>query len=230
VLPSRLDPVLRLVRALGGEILDLLAPRECTACAAPHPTDPKDVAPPIFCATCANSLVPADDPPPGVVVPYAHGGALAVAIHRAKYGKEPLFASALGNLLASALRDSEALSRAECVVAVPLHSRRLASRGFNQAVEIARGLSLPMVYGAISRIRDTPSQVGRSRQERIANVAGAFALNKSSQLAGRHVLVVDDVVTTGATLTQVALAVQLAAPASVTPVALARAPLESTST
>ena len=217
---------LSLFASLGRDLIDLLAPRECAACLAPHPTFPPKPHVPALCALCATTLDPAEDPPARVIVPYAHGGPLADAIHRAKYGDDPLFAEALGHVLVHGCSGALEPLEVDIAIPVPLHPRRLASRGFNQAVEIARALRLPIVFDAVERVRDTPSQVGLDRTARAANVRAAFGVRDPRRIRGRHVLVVDDVVTTGATLAEVVSQVHAAGARGVTAIALARAPLE----
>jgi ComF family protein len=99
-----------------------------------------------------------------------------------------------------------ALPRVDLVVAMPLHPRRLAARGFNQAVEIARPLArrlgLPLDALALQRVRDTAAQAGLHLAEREKNVRNAFACTR--RLDGLRVAVVDDVMTTGATLNETA--------------------------
>jgi len=140
-----------------------------------------------------------------------------------KYGARLPLASLLANLLARALRREEARQREEhpigagtgagdtdigigLVIAMPLHRRRLAVRGFNQSVEIGRRLSralaLPFSADGALRQRDTPPQAGLPLKLRRANVRGAFAC--SPGLAGQSVAVVDDVMTSGATLDELA--------------------------
>jgi ComF family protein len=96
--------------------------------------------------------------------------------------------------------------RVDLVLAMPLHPRRLAARGFNQAVEIARPLAqrlrLPFDAHALQRVRDTAAQAGLHLAEREKNVRKAFACGRD--LGGLRVAVVDDVMTTGATLNEVA--------------------------
>ena len=100
----------------------------------------------------------------------------------------------------------------DLVVPMPLHSRRLALRGFNQSVEIGRRvaheLALPFSFQAVQRLRDTPSQADLPLARRRANVRGVFACNES--LAGKCVAVVDDVMTSGATLDALAGALKRA--------------------
>lgn len=102
----------------------------------------------------------------------------------------------------------------DVVVPVPLHKSRIRKRRFNQAALIARrvaqGLGLPCLPQVLSRIRETPSQVGLSANQRLLNVRGAFAVlePQRSVLAGKRVLLVDDLMTTGATLAACARALR----------------------
>ena len=93
----------------------------------------------------------------------------------------------------------DVLAEASIVVPVPLHRRRRRARGFNQALELARYLELPVVE-ALRRTRATQSQTDLPAAKRHANVRGAFALRRGSDLRGLRIVLVDDVSTTGATL------------------------------
>ena len=90
------------------------------------------------------------------------------------------------------------------IVPVPLHRRKQADRGFNQSELIAEGiagvLQIPVLRKVVVRSRFTDSQTDKSREDRVANVAGAFRLTDPGQIGGRHLLLTDDVLTTGATL------------------------------
>jgi len=129
-------------------------------------------------------------------------GKVLEAVHRLKYGGDTPLAGALASLVR--------LDGAPCgrtvVVPVPLHPRRLRERGFNQSLLIARGLArasgLPLVYGRLKRTRDTGQQVGLKAVERKENVKGAFKLEDAPFFKGARVLLVDDVMTTGATLNE----------------------------
>ena len=208
---------------LFSDLFDLLAPAECVGCLEPHPPEPETGGAVGLCSLCRDTLVVASDPPPGIWVPYEHGGALASAIHRAKYGSEPAFARTLGRLLSVALpSDRRAF---DAVVPVPLHRRRLSQRGFNQAAEMARALGPRVAHGLVRRTRDTPAQVGLGRHDRLLNVAGAFAVSEPGRVRGARLLVVDDVVTTGATLRELTKVLAEAGAVRVQAVALSRAAL-----
>jgi ComF family protein len=156
------------------------------------------------------------------------GGPLADAVHALKYGGRAAVAGPLGAWLAGQVTLSAARCAASAptsVVAVPLARRRRIERGYDQAALLAdavsRALRLPLRRAVVRRVRETPPQVGRSRAERLRNVAGAFGAARA--LRGEHLVLVDDVVTTGATASACASALREAGAASITVLALARA-------
>jgi ComF family protein len=159
-----------------------------------------------------------------------HEGGLRKAIHALKYTGQRRAAQPLGDVLAAAYhryqRDGMA---ADLIIPLPLHAERERERGYNQATLLARRLStrlrVPMRADLLIRHRSTPPQVGLRWGERRANVAGAFALagpHAAAQLAGKRILLIDDVVTTGSTLDAAAEALLAAGPASVWGLAIAR--------
>ncbi|MEZ4407834.1 MAG: ComF family protein [Polyangiales bacterium] len=215
-----LDLSLAIARAVADTltaVVDLVAPRACRGCDAPYVTE-------ALCAACASTLEAADDPPEGVLVPWSHEGPLARAIHRAKYGDDPAVARDLGAMLAPRL--AALRGEVDVVVPAPLHRSRLASRGFNQSAELSRAvaeaLGARLDLSAVERARATRSQTTLDIEGREANVAGAFRVRAPKRLAGRRVLLVDDVVTTGATLRALGAAVEAAGVTSVRSAALAR--------
>jgi ComF family protein len=139
----------------------------------------------------------------------AYEGPIELAIQRFKYEGWRRLAEPLALLLAERLA-VEGLA-AHDVVPVPLHPDRLRQRGFNQADllarELRRRLALGKPQGELIRTRATPPQVGHDRLWRLENVRGAFAW-RGSHLAGRSLLLVDDVATTGATLDACAAALR----------------------
>lgn len=153
-----------------------------------------------------------------------YSGSLERAIGRLKYqGARPL-AVPLARLMVSVLREEPGF-QPDLVVPVPLHRRRERSRGFNQSELIARELCrLEGWQGAgrnLVRGRETPPQVGLDRIRRAENVRGAFAWVGPS-LVGASVLLVDDVMTTGATLSACAMALGAGGATSVRGVTVAR--------
>ncbi len=127
---------------------------------------------------------------------------------------------------ARGLADFPELSGCELLVPVPLHPRRLLSRGFNQSREIARLLAarraLPIRQEALERVRQTIPQMELGARERVENIRGAFAARREA-VEGRGVLLVDDIMTTGATLEECARTLAAAGAARVDVLVLARA-------
>ncbi|MCT7326493.1 ComF family protein [Ralstonia mojiangensis] len=132
-------------------------------------------------------------------------------------------ADQLGNALAAAPGD-----RPDVLLPVPLSPARLRSRGYNQAWEvarrIARQLDIPAHAGALHRVRDNPAQATLDRTERLTNLHGAFVVAEPGRIAGRHIGVVDDVMTTGTTLGEIATQLKRAGATRVTNVVALRTP------
>lgn len=153
-------------------------------------------------------------------------GRLRHAVHRLKYRRETYLARPLGERLGRAVAARQFLPWLdgrgfglvpgrgfEVVVPVPAHPARLRRRGFNPAAllacHVARVLEAPHRPLALTRIRSTPPQAGLTRGRRLANLAGAFQANPDD-VGGRRVLLVDDVLTTGATAAGCAAALRKA--------------------
>lgn len=204
------------MRAALASLLDLIAPTACAACGEDFPR-----APPL-CASCREALLPAEETPEGVRAAFLHGGPIAAAIHRAKYGDDPAVARGLGALLRAWIPRGDAV-----IVPIPLHRKRLSSRGFNQSAVLAvaaAGRSRVRV-DVLARLRDTPSQTSLDRDQRRSNLDGAFTVARPARVRGRLVVVVDDVVTTGATMRAAMGALREAGAAETLGVALASAAL-----
>lgn len=147
-------------------------------------------------------------------------GPLRYAIHKVKYGRSEPLGDALGAFFANRLVADETLVvRPDVVVPVPLHAQRRLRRGFNQAERlagpVAQLLGVPLLPHGLQRTRRTAAQVGLSSQERRANQAGVFAATDPAAVAGRTVLLVDDVFTTGSTCSAAAHALKAAGAARV---------------
>ena len=165
-------------------------------------------------------------PPPfaATVAPYRYASPVDHLIWQLKFRGRLAPARTLGRLLADAVRGREG-PLPECLVPVPLHRRRLASRGYNQALELARPLArelgLPLAPRLVVRTQATPPQAERTGRERRRNVRGVFTVPQPP--AVRHVAIVDDVVTSGATVAELAQALRRAGVERVEVWALARA-------
>jgi ComF family protein len=229
-------------------LVHLLLPTPCLGCGAALPARraPLLLCPPCrgrlprapapACTGCGRALSPAlpagarcspcrRRPPSFVrlVAPWLYAPPLDAAIRALKYRRLEHLAGDLAALLAAA----EPLAGCDAVVPVPLHWRRRLARGFNQAERIARPLAsrlgLPLVAALVRRV-PTARQAALDRGGRLRNVAGAFACRRGAAVSGRRLALVDDVVTTGATLDEGARALLAAGAAAVVAVAVARRP------
>ncbi len=138
--------------------------------------------------------------------PYLYEGALMRAIHQFKYGAKTFLADSLGPSLARFAEDWVANSEGLLTMPVPLHPRRLRERGFNQGLllarHVARHLKTELDFLSLRRVRYTSPQMGLKKEERRKNVRGAFGLERPEVVRNRTVLLVDDVATTGNTLSE----------------------------
>jgi len=161
----------------------------------------------------------------------AYGGSLTEAILHLKHGRRRHLARPLGALMAPFV--ARALyGGIDTLCAVPLHPRRLRQRGFNQALDLLReavrlarpsGRRATTIVDGLRRIRDTPSLGTKSPASRRRTVAGAFVVRKPGQFRDRRILLFDDVMTTGATLSECARVLRHAGATEVQVIVLARA-------
>lgn len=146
--------------------------------------------------------------------------------HQLKYGNQPSLGRALGEIMGSAFQD-QTLPQLDVVIPIPLHRRRYYERGYNQstllAVGMAKMLEMPVRDDVLIRHRSTRSQTRLSRKKRWTNVAGAFTVRSPETVADLHILLVDDVLTTGATLTAAALTLKESGAKSISAATLALA-------
>lgn len=186
----------------------------CARCALPLP-DPAPV-----CGACLRAPPPQD----GTLAPWRYAAPIDRLLPRLKFHG----GLAEGRLLAALLLD--ALPRppadVDALLPLPLHRARLGRRGYNQALELARPLArawrLPLWPTALQRVRATAAQTELGAAERRRNVRGAFAAD-AARVAGRRLLLLDDVVTTGATVAEAAATLRAAGATAVHVLALARA-------
>lgn len=241
-------PLLSPRGALLSHLLDLIFPPRCVGCGAggaifcAHCVT--SIRPPVggVCARCHRPLVPTGDAVPVGLCADCHGdgisalaglrvaaryeGAVRQAILAFTYTGQRRLGEPLGDVLAGVAL--EVRPHVQLVVPVPLHPLRQRQRGYNQAELLARHaatrLGLPVRSDLLARTRATPPQVGLSLVARQANVASAFAPTQhaAGALAGRAVLLVDDVTTSGATMSAAAQALLAGGAATVWGLAMAQ--------
>lgn len=149
---------------------------------------------------------------------------LRVLIHRLKYHRQWAMGEFLADRLYEQPRTRRLLEQADSLMPVPLHWVRQFSRGYNQSEVIAQrlaSLSGLRLINAARRIRNTPTQTRLSHAQRLANLRNAFALKKPALVRGRRIVLVDDVMTTGATLLSIGRVVAAAHPASLAAITIA---------
>lgn len=220
-------------------MLDLIFPPRCVGC---------HMRGAWLCATCQSAIArqgwprPCPHGGPGMLCPRCLAGMDALAgvcivgtysaplkhaIWALKFSRKRHAAPALGHLLADVWRQTLPVA-AQAIVAIPMPRARQRERGYNQVDVLARAcakeLRLPYWADALRRTRDAPPQRGLNAQERRANVEGLFAATPAlaPRITGQQIIVVDDVLTTGATLHAAAEALRAAGAASVWGLVLAR--------
>ena len=183
-----------LARAVS-RLLDVLAPPGCAACDAPCANT--------FCEVCGalvtdTAVYELEGVP--LIVAGEYATPLSTAIARFKYEGRPELSRSLAPLLVGPLQQLRPPTDA-VLVPVPLHPRRLATRGYNQAALLAQELASRCRWACeprwLRRVRETERQVGKSRSLRLTNARGAFEQRRPGPA---HVVLVDDVVTTGSTV------------------------------
>lgn len=218
-------------------LLDLFFPRRCVACGQRGEwicCSCRPNLPTLPVARCRGCGAPIDgasrcsdcwsDPPTfdELICGFRFEGSIRVAIHQLKYRR----GTHLAEPLAQAVLSVVSVPPADLLVPVPLHPRRRAWRGYNQAELLAsaygRCLNLPISITALERVRDTPVQTGLIAARRRTNLRGAFA-GRIPEVQGRHVLLVDDVTTTTGTLRAAAGALKDAGASRVSALVVARA-------
>jgi ComF family protein len=243
--PSRLGRLANGVRAIFRVAVDVALPQLCASCREPVGSDGlcpacwsklSFIAPPY----CERLGIPfAYDPGPGVLSmeaiadpPAYYRARTAVRfddvartlVHALKYGDRLDLAPMMGRWMATAGRSLTA--EADAIIPVPLHWRRYWARRFNQsallAEAIAKASQVPLVLGALRRVKATPQQVGLSQSARALNVQGRVSPSGKAAVAGRRLILVDDVITTGATVDACARALLRAGAAEVNVLTFAR--------
>ncbi len=204
--------------SLIGDLYDFFQPRVCGMCGRRLLSGERD----LLCSTCQLAF-PYARPPYAAGSPferrfwgklpvvraaalfrYRGGSSSASPVLSLKYARRPDIGHALGRSLALRLQATDFFAGIDLIVPVPLSRQRQRRRSYNQSEQIAEGIGrvagLPVCTDAVRRTVDNPSQTGIDAFSRADNVAGIFAVVRPEAIAGRHVLLVDDVATTGATL------------------------------
>ncbi len=174
------------------------------------------------CANCGDRTLHFDS----AIAPYLSRGVVREFIHRLKYDRERSLRVPLAAWLADALTDDRITAHpVDAIVPVPLHAARFRERGFNQAALLAEQLSVgarvPM-SDLLQRTRYTTTQTRLDRHERMENMRNAFRVRDPATVNGRHLLLVDDVFTTGSTVDECARVLRAAGAASVRVATVAR--------
>ena len=151
-------------------------------------------------------------------------GPLTELVPRYKFHNKTALRRTFAAVILNFLKRYEIMLKADIIMPVPLHPARLRERGYNQAALIAESLSqtlsIPYTDKALERARHTPRQSELGQKERFTNIMGAFKMSPSSVIKGNHVILIDDLLTTGATASEAARALKAAGAAEVTVIAL----------
>lgn len=185
--------------------IDYIRGPVCPRCSKPFGSpDALDYTPDYLCGDCRKNLPLFD----GIKAVGYYQGVLKDIIHLFKYRGKVGLGPYLIDLMNQAYQEKWADNSFDVIIPVPLHRKRLREREFDQALILAKGISkdqgIPLIYGNLIRHRWTESQTSLSKKERRHNVKGAFSLRNPDQIRGLRVLLIDDVYTTGATITECA--------------------------
>jgi competence protein ComFC len=201
-----------------GQVRRIEAPY-CDRCSEPFEGAITDA---FECANCGDRDLHFDC----AVAAYLSRGVVREFIHRFKYDRERFLRLPLAAWLADALADARLMQQPfDAIVPVPLHPTRFRERGFNQAALLAELLSLQTavpLLDCLQRTRYTTTQTRLDRHERMENLRNAFRVRTGAVLEARHLLLVDDVFTTGSTVDECARVLRLAGAASVRVATVAR--------
>lgn len=225
--------------SLFGRLLDLLSPRFCCICGQRLSPSEQEL-----CIGCNIALprtgfaASAEDNPLSrrfwghvkvercaALFFYQVRATAKQTVFRFKYKDHPEAAEQFGVMMAREFAEHDFFAGMDCIVPVPLAKDRQRARGYNQSEQLARGIShmtgLPVVARVAQRTAFYGSQTHLNRLDRFSNVAGLFTIRQPQRIVGRHVLVVDDVITTGATTIALAQVLLHAGAARVSIAALA---------
>ena len=203
-----LSTSLKFLQSLGADFLNLLQPAICLSCSARLPDEIVSNKTPL-CPACLDKLRLLPKPAVFLGAVCEHAGPGRDLVHKFKYENHPYLADYMARLM---VKVKPPMPSPDLLIPVPLWSARERERGYNQAALLTAALSkltqIPTRNGLLLRIRHTPTQTQLNKTQRKINVQNAFDLSQHAQqngtLRGAHVLLVDDVCTTGATLQECA--------------------------
>ena len=192
----------------------------CVRCALPLAEDVGNTA---LCGRCIQN-------PPSFDYAYSlfrYEEDVIGLVHQLKFGEKISYSRTIGEMLLQQMLGTD--EKPDCILPVSLHSSRLRQRGFNQSIEISRVLAkkldLPIEHSAIVRQRRTVAQTGLDAKQRQKNIKGAFSV--AGEINYKHVLIVDDVMTTGATVNELAKVLKTNKVERVGVLSIARAPIKA---
>lgn len=197
------------------DLLDLLLPRHCLVCGEILSREEKYI-----CLNCRLQLPRiekkqlaemqkiffgiAEIESVASYMYYRKGSPYNKLLHQLKYNNRPDIGVRLGAEAATAIKDSRFFEKIDLIIPLPLSKKKLRKRGYNQCDHIAKGISqitgIPIAGNCIKRNIANESQTHKHREERWLNVEGIFSVTNAEELQGKHILIVDDVLTTGATI------------------------------
>jgi len=205
------------LRQLWAGFTHLLYPELCVACGGDLPSSAT-----CFCLRCSARLAQSDmhlvaenefinrlwgrvNIESGAAAYYfTRQSPIRMAVHHLKYKNKPEIGLMIGREFGRKLRESDLYKTIEGIIPVPLHPKKERLRGYNQSSMFAQGLSeameIPMLGKVLVRRAFTETQTKKKRMERFQNVGDVFSVEKPQTIEGKHLLLVDDVLTTGATL------------------------------
>ena len=219
-------------------MFELLYPPLCTGCGVQRPLDNH-----IFCLDCLNELpetgfhLHAHNPFMGhfkgrielkagaAFLYFSRGGGTQRLLHQIKYNNQPDLISTIGRWYGKQLMQSPLWEDAEVIVPVPLHWKKQRKRGYNQSAVFGEGLAEVMGVACpgnvLARVTNDNSLTGMKRFQRVETIGTSFVLRNPKPVRNKHVIIVDDVLTTGATLEACANALVAAPVASISMVTIA---------
>lgn len=219
-------------------MLELLYPPLCTGCALQRPLDSH-----IFCLDCLNELpetgyhLHADNPfmrhfqgrirlkAGAAFLYFSRGGGTQRLLHQIKYNNQPDLIRTIGRWYGSQLSREESWQDIDAIIPVPLHWKKQRKRGYNQSAIFGEGIgevmNIPCYKNVLARTTHDKSLTGMKRLQRVETIGSSFILRNAKIVLNKNVLLVDDVLTTGATLEACANALSLAPVSSISMVTIA---------